>query len=155
MEQGFVKYIYEFYKKLIEVYGFQTEKELNEGQSYMIEYSSKSFVIKIEKYFREFYATLYKIDKLDNEINLFNLLEYLKQDDAQVPQSDYFRKEKDIEECYKKQLAHISSVIYNNYDLIDDFFGEDNYELGVVEFEKFWKSKHPEFYNKPDGAGMK
>lgn len=148
MEQSFIKYIYEFFKRLIEVYGFKIKTELNEGQSYMIEYSSGDFVIKIEKYFREFYATLYKINKLDSEINLFNLLEYLKQGNTQVPKSEYFRKEKNIEECYRKQLAHISSVIYENYGLINDFFNEENYESNVMGFEKYWKSKHPEFYKK-------
>lgn len=144
MEQSFVKYIYEFLKSLIEIYGFRIKTELNEGQSYMIEYSSNDFVIKIEKYFREFYVSLYKIDKPDNEVNLFNLLEYLKQADSKAPRSEYFRKEKDIEECYRKQLSHISSVVYENYDLIKDFFSSDNYP----EFEKYWKNKHPELYEK-------
>lgn len=148
MEQSFIKYIYELFKRLIEVYGFKIKTELKEEQSYMIEYSSGGFVIKIEKYFREFYATLYKINKPDSEINLFNLLEYLKQGSLEIPSSEYFRKEKDIEECYRKQLAHISSVIYENFDLIAVFFNEDKYELNVIEFEKFWKNKHPEFYNK-------
>ena len=149
MVQSFVKYTYEFFKWLIEVYGFKIKVELNDGQSYMIEYSSGDFIIKIEKYFREFYATIYKKSNTDDEINLFNLLEYLKQGSAQIPQSEYFRKEKDIEECYRKQLSHISSAIYDNYNLINGFFGEDNYELRVLEFEKYWKNKHPEFYNKP------
>ncbi|GAA4314329.1 hypothetical protein [Compostibacter hankyongensis] len=144
MEQRFIKYTYGLFKRLIEVYGFQIKTELNEGQYYMIEYSSDNFIIKIEKYFREFYSTLYKIDKPDSEINLFNLLEYLKQGNAQVPKSEYFRKEKNIEECYKKQLAHISAVIYDNYD----FFHKKNYELKMMEFEKYWRKEHPEFYKK-------
>lgn len=148
MEQNFIKYISEFFKKLIEVYGLQIETELNEGQSYMIEYSSGIFVIKIEKYFREFYATIYKLNKSDSEINLFNLLEYLKQFDTQVPKSEYFRNEKDIEECYKKQLNHISEVIYKNYNLINDFFSGNDYELKMIEFEKYWKDKHPALYKK-------
>lgn len=148
MEQTFVKYIYEFFKKLIEVYGFKVKTELNEGQSYMIEYSSDDFIIKIEKYFREFYVTLYKLNKPESEINLFNLLNYLKKGDKQVPKSVYFHNEKDIEECYRKQFVHISSVIYNNYELINDFFRDGKYELNLSEFEKYWKDKHPEFYNK-------
>jgi len=148
MEQNFIKYVYEFFKRLIEVYGFQIKTELNEGQSYMIEYNSGNFVIKIEKYFREFYVTLYKLNNPDKEINLFNLLEYLRQGDAQVPKSEYFRNEKNIEECYKKQLNHISEVIYENYNLINDFFNSNDYELKMVEFEKYWKSKHPELYKK-------
>lgn len=150
MEQSYIKYIHEFFSKLMELYGFILKKELNEEQSYMIEYSSVNFVIKVEKYFREFYTTLYKLNKPDNEINLFNLLEYLKQDELQVPKSEYFHNEKDIEKCYKKQLNHISGVVYENYNLINDFFnGNDyDYELKMSEFEKYWKNKHPEFYKK-------
>lgn len=147
MEQKFIKYINEFSQNLIDI-GFSIKTELNEEQSYMIEYSSGDFMIKIEKYYREFYATLYKTNKPDSEINLFNLLDYLKQSDKQVPKSEYFRNEKNIEECYRKQLAHISSVIYDNYELINDFFAEDNYELNMMRFEKYWRNKHPEFYKK-------
>lgn len=148
MEQSFLKYINEFFKRLIVVYGFKIKKELKEEQSYMIEYSSGGFIIKIEKYFREFYATLYKTNKPNSEINLFNLLDYLKRGSVEIPSSEYFRKEKDIEECYRKQLNHISTVIYENYDLITDFFNGGRYELNIIEFEKYWNNKHPEFYNK-------
>jgi hypothetical protein len=87
MGQNFIEYIYEVFKKMIEVNHFQKKTEMNEGQSYKIEYSSDVFVIKVEKYFREFYATLYKINKPNNEINLFNLLEYLYGDNTEVPKS--------------------------------------------------------------------
>jgi hypothetical protein len=147
MERNFVKYIYEFFKKLIEIHGFGIKTEVNDGQSYMIEYSSKDFVIKIEKYFREFYVSLYKLDDLDNEMNLFNLLEYLKQGVTDTPKSEYFRKEKDIEESYRKQLKYISSVIYDNYSVINDFF-EDNYKSKITDFEEYWKNRHPELYKK-------
>ncbi|WP_256005055.1 hypothetical protein [Pedobacter deserti] len=143
MKQNFIQYIYELSKRLIEAFGFQIKTELNEGESYMIEYSSGNYVIKIEKYFREFYATLYKLNKPDKEINLFNLLEYLRQSDAQDIKSEYFRDEIDIEECYKKQLNHISGVLYENYNLIDDFFCGNDYELKMAEFEKYWRNKHP------------
>lgn len=148
MDQSFVKYVYGFFKWLIEVYGFKIKTELKEGQSYMIEYTLGDFVIKIENYFREFYLTLYKKNKPDSEINLYNLLEYLKQGSLEIPSSEYFRKEKDIEECYRKQLSHISTVLYENFDVIAEFFNEAKYELNVIEFEKYWKSKHPELYNK-------
>jgi len=146
MEQSFIKYVYVFFQKFIEKYGFKEKTKINEEQSYMVEYCSEDFVIKIEKYFLELYISLYKVNKPDDEINLFNLLEYLKQNDPIIPKSEYFRKEKDIEECYRKQLDYISSVLYENYDLINDFFGDDRYELMITEFEKYWKKKHPEFY---------
>ena len=34
MEQVFLKYVYDSFQKLIELYGFTIIKELNEGQSY-------------------------------------------------------------------------------------------------------------------------
>lgn len=146
MEQNFIKHIYDVFKKMVEVYHFQKKTEMNKGQSYTIEYSSDIFVIKIEKYFREFYATLYKVNKPNREINLFNLLEYLSAGNMEAPKSEYFRKEKNIEECYRKQISHISSVIYDSYDRINEFFREENYDLKMAEFEKYWKNKHPEFY---------
>jgi len=145
MERNFVKYIHDFFKELIELHGFEIKSEINNETSYRLEYSSKDFVIKIEKYFREFYVSLYKLEDLDNEINLFNLLEYLKQGTSDVPKSEYFRKEKDVEECYRKQLKYISSVIYNNYAVIKEFFDE-KYKSRMTDFEKYWKNQHPELY---------
>ena len=146
MEQNFVKYIHEFFEKLVEHFQFKIKKELIQEQSYVIEYISKNFVIKIEKYFREFYARLYEINDLNNEINLFNLLEYLNQGSINVFKSEYFRNEKNLEECYRKQLEHISSAAYTNFFLINDFFSQDKYKLKIADFEKYWKNKHPELY---------
>ena len=147
MDQNIISFtVKESFNKLINLYSFRLKQEINDGQTYSIDFSSKDFVIKVEKYFREFYVSLHKITDPDNGINLFNLLEYLKEGTVNVPKSEYFRKEKDIEECYKKQLNHISTVIYENYSLISDFFSNDDYEIKILEFEKYWKNKHPEFY---------
>ncbi|MBB5395092.1 hypothetical protein [Mucilaginibacter sp. AK015] len=148
MEQTLKQYILEYFAKLFKVYDFQITQEVNEKNSFMIEFSSTSFLIKIEQYFREFYPTLYKLNKPDSEINLFNLLDYLKRDGAQVPKSNYFKEEKDIEKCYKKQLSYISSVIYENYNSINDFFNDNKYESNMADFENYWKTKHPELYRK-------
>lgn len=146
MDQIFLKNIRLIFKELTDIYGFRLKTELNEGQYYLIEYSSSEYIIQIEKYFREFYTSLYKTNKPDSKINLFNMLEYVKQGELQIPKSEYFRSEKDIEECYKRQLNHIADVIYENYGLINNFFNKDNYELNIIEFQKYWKNKHPEFY---------
>ncbi len=148
MEQIFTKHINELFKKLIDTYGFKRKTDLNENESYMILFASEKIAIRIEKYFRELYTSLYKVDEPDFEVNLFNLLDYLIQDDEKVPQGEYFHREKDLEECYKKQLAYVSSVIDENYDLISDFFNADKYELRTAEFKKYWRNKHPEFYGK-------
>ena len=146
MNQSLKKYINEFFTKLTEVYGFNVKTELDEQQSYMIEYSSRYLIINIQKYFREFYVTLYKKDVADSEVNLFNLLDYLMRGHERIPKSEYFKSEKDIEECHKKQLHYNSSVIYENFSLINEFFYDDRYELNMAEFERYWKKKHPELY---------
>jgi hypothetical protein len=147
MEQKFIKYIKEFLKKL-EGYGFQIKTELSDGESYTVEYFSKELVLKIEKYFREFYVSLYKINKPDSGINLYNLVEYLIRNDNISFKPGNFLKEKDLEECYRKQFEEISNIFFNNYAEIYGFFNDENYELNMEEFKKYWKNKHPEFYKK-------
>lgn len=146
MEQIFEKYLNVFFEKLIEVYQFKLISKINEGQSYLIEYASSNFAIKIEKYFREFYVTLYKENDESNRINLFNLLDFLTQGLLNTPRSKYFHEVKDIEECYKEQLKYLSTVIYENYTLINSFFYNSGYESRLAEFDKYWQDKHPEFY---------
>lgn len=100
MDAPFIKYIFSFFNSLVDLHGFKKKNELAGGQSYMVEYSFKNFVIKIEKYFREFYASVYQLNDSDNEINLFNLLEYLKQDNT-PPRSEYYSKENDLDEYFR------------------------------------------------------
>jgi hypothetical protein len=146
VEQKFIKYIHDFSKSLIAIHGFKIKTEINDGRYYLIEYSSIDFVIKIEKYFRELYVSLYKLSDPNNEINLFNLLEYLKQGNN-VPKSKYFHEEKDLEECYRKQLMYISNVFYENFIAINDYFSSNNYALNIVDMKNFRKNKYPELYN--------
>ncbi|MGF7082081.1 hypothetical protein [Mucilaginibacter sp. UYCu711] len=143
MKENILKYGHEVFKELIETYGFGIKTEINESQYFKIEYESKNFVIQIEQYRQEFYVLLYKTYE-DDGVNLFNLLDYLKGSDA--PYSDYFRKEKDIDDCYRKQFNHISNVIYENYSEIVRFFSEGDYRSKSNEFSKYWRSKHPEVY---------
>jgi hypothetical protein len=146
MEERYLNYIREFFNKLIEIYGFKIEMELKEGQSYAIVFASINFAIKIEKYFREFNVTLYKLNDQDNGVELFNLLEYIKQGTENIPESDYYRNEKDIDECFRKQLKYISNVIYENYQFINDYFNNNNYESNIVELNRFRRNKYPELY---------
>lgn len=130
-------------ENLIKAHGFKVLTEMGDDESYMIEYSSGDFILKIQNYFREIYATLYKVNHSKDETALFNLLEYLIEDEA--PHEKYFHEEKDLAEAYRKQLLHISTVIIEYYNLISSFFNV-NYELNIIEFEKYWKLKHPELY---------
>lgn len=148
MDQIFIKYINTFFKKLSDILGLTVKDEFNDGQSYYIEYSSKTFVIKIEKYFLEFYATLYKLDDPKKEINLFNLLDYLNRDSGSKPTSESFHKEKDIEECYKKQLNQISTLIYDNYTAINGFFNSEDYESKTTDLRNYIINKYPELFKR-------
>lgn len=146
MNEIIKRYIDDFFGALISKFDFEIKSQVVSDESFLMEYVSESYVIKIEKYHREFYPSVYSLSDHENEINLFNLLGFLKQDDSNAPKSEFFRKEKNIEECYWKQLNHISSAIYDNLNLLDDFFFEDMYKRNALKFHNYWKSKHPELY---------
>jgi hypothetical protein len=148
MEQKILKHLYNSFAELVEKYGFSKVNEVNEGQSYWIEYGSTNFVFKLEKYRKEFYATLYKTGNPVKEVDLFNLLAYLNEAAADIPESEYFRKEKDIEECYKKQLSHISATLYEHYEAINNFFSSKNIDLQFSEIREFMLKKYPELFKK-------
>jgi hypothetical protein len=151
MGQNFLKHLYNCFAGLIDRYGFSKENELNDGQSYSVEYSSNIFVIKFEKYRREFYATLYKTGHSDDEINLFNLLRYLNRDFTEF---EYFygelHGENELEEYYRKQFNHISNTIYENFVVINDFFSSGNYESKFTDIRKFMLKKYPELFRQKE-----
>lgn len=143
----FIKHLNPYFEILISEYGFRKQNEINDGQSYSIEYNSDTFTIKVEKYRREFYVTVCKIGS-DKEINLFNLLGYLKRNSKDVPKSEYFTNEKNIDESYRKQFVHISDTIYDNFKVISDFFITGNYEAKIAEIEKYMQDKYPELFKR-------
>lgn len=148
MDQEFLKYIHDCFAKLIEGHEFSKENEVNDGQSYSVEYHSNIFGIKLEKYRREFYATLYKTGNPDSEVNLFNLLHYLNKGSSNVPEAEYFRDENDIKECYRKQLKHISTTIYKNFSAINEFFVNRNLDSELVNIQKFILNRYPDLFKK-------
>jgi hypothetical protein len=149
MEQNLLEYLYNCFTNLIEKHAFHIENELNDGQSFSIEYHSNIFIFKLEKYRREFYATVYKSDNNNNdEIALFNLLKYLNRNSSNVPESNYFKEEDDIEECFKKQLCHISTTLYENYSAIICFFENTNYNSEIKNINNFMISKYPELFKR-------
>jgi len=147
MEHSFIEHVNNSFSKLAEKHGLRKVNELNDGQSYYIEYLSNKFVIKIEKYRREFYTTLYKANNIDSGVNLFNLLCYLNQESSNIPKSEYFTDDSNLEECYKKQMNYISDMIYENFDIINDFFNDVDFDLRFAEIEKFMLNKYPNLFN--------
>jgi hypothetical protein len=146
VEQGVIKYLHEVFNKLIETYGFKIKTESNEGRFYLIEYTSTNFEIEIQQYFREFYISIFRTGKPNSAINLFNLLGYLRRAEGKVIESEFFRKEKDLDECLKKQLQFAASMIYENHTILNDFFFDENFDKRFSLFDAYWKNKHPEFY---------
>lgn len=141
------KYTDAFFGELISKFGFEIKTQIISDESYLMEYASETYVIQIEKYHREFYTSVYSLSDPDQGINISNLLEFLKREMGDKPElEEYFRTEKNIEECYRKQLKHTSKIIIDNLDLLDDFFSEDMYKRNALEFHNYWKSKHPELY---------
>jgi hypothetical protein len=53
-----------------------------------------------------------------------------------------------MNECYRKQLKHISTIIYNNYELIDSFFKSKNYETNIANLEKYMLNKYPSLFKR-------
>jgi len=148
MNQAVKEYIHDLFEKLMDDYCFIIKTELHDNQSYMIDFTSKTITIRIEQYYRELYTSLYQTSKPNFQVNIFNLLDYLMPDKKKVPQGEYFHNEKNLDECFKKQLNHIFITIYENYNLISDFFIADDYEARITEFDKYWANKHPELYKK-------
>ena len=139
------EYLKDFFQKLAVLeFGIKNEMESDE-----VEFISVNYVIKIENYFREIYASIYSIKDPSNEVNLFNLLGYLRQQEDE-PQSNYFKKEKNLEESYRKQVNYIAKNILDNIGLINDFFEKDVYEMNYKKFENYWKKRHPELYRTCD-----
>jgi hypothetical protein len=73
------------------------------------------------------------------------LLNYLNLPPSGVPESNYFKEEKDLDECYKKQLNFIANIIFENLTAINDFF-EINYDSNMKELKKFILSKYPNLF---------
>jgi hypothetical protein len=110
------------------------------------EYNLANFQIKLENYHKEIYLIISKNNDTENEINLFNLLEFLYQENKNKPESNYYKNEENLEQCLKKQIFYLSEILYNNLTLIKDFFKEVNYKTNIEKFNTFWKSSHSDLY---------
>lgn len=148
MNQEVIKYLLKSFAWLEEKYEFCITNEVNEDQTYWIEYHSAHFIIKIEKYRREFYVTLYKTTDVTKATNLFNLLSYLNQSSENIPTANYFTNEKDLNECYKKQLGYLSTIIYNNFNSISIFFDDKGFDSRLEDLGEFILNKYPTLFKR-------
>ncbi|MCY2929408.1 MAG: hypothetical protein NTV86_07915 [Planctomycetota bacterium] len=133
---------------IVEQWGFAPQNEIDDGPTYAIEYRSNVFVLKLEKYRREFYATVYKTGTVGPEVNLFNLLAYLSQSAQNVPVAQFYHEEEDLEECYRKQLDHIACVLCDNLAAVTRFCGAGDYASRVADVGVFMVNKYPELFKR-------
>jgi len=148
MEYEFQKDLHSIFIKLIEKHGFIKSTELNAEGVYSIEYRSDIFVIRLEKYRREFYVALYKTGYPDNSVDLFNLLNYLNQASSDVPKFKSFEEEKDWDKCYKKQFNYIVDTIDDYFVVINNFFKNANIESEMEGIEKYMVKKYPNLFKR-------
>ena len=146
MNTEVINHIHKSFEILTTKYDFSMLNEINEDDGYLVKYVSKDFVIEIVSYYRELYTAVYKTDKHKDGIGLHNLMDFLKQDSLDKSEANFFRNETNLDECYMKQVSYIVTVLVDNYSLIKDFYKSDNFQLRYNEFEKYWKTQHPEFY---------
>lgn len=144
MKSNVLQYVHEYFERI----GFKKQNELDDDQSYSVEYTSDVFVVKLEKYRREFYVTLYRTGHPDDEIGLFNLLQYLNKGVPEAFEANYFSDESNIDECYRKQLQYLSATVQENLTAISEFFRIGDYDLKIKAVQKFMMEKYPQLFKK-------
>jgi hypothetical protein len=137
-------YVNDCFSNLVKRFGLNKTDEIYSEHEYLIEYSSKFFKIKIEKYHRTFDAALYKIGNNEAGIDLFNLLGYLHKNEANIPESNYFENETDLIVCFKKQITHITTLLSENFETINEFFSFGDYNSKRKDLKNFLIEKYPE-----------
>jgi hypothetical protein len=140
------QYVCDYLSFLISKYGFSKGKEIYDDQSLSIEIRSNTFVVKIEKYRREIYITLFRPGYDENEIHLFNLIQYLFQKDN--VSSNYFSEIEDLAECYRRQIENSSTALKKYYEDIFHFFNVDDFRSQLEEVNRYMQERYPELYKR-------
>ena len=137
--------IEESFSRLITELGFRKENTVDTNCD-SAKFISEHFGIKVEKYRREFYVTLFKLESPNQEINMFNLLNYLNLNSNLVLESNYFADEANVMNSYRKQLEYISSTLYRNFQTIKEFFGREDFSSEHDRVNEFMRAKYPNLF---------
>ncbi len=156
MQEDTARYINDCFQNLVEEFGFVKQREVNEDQTFFVVFSTKTFAVKVVEYRRELYAWLHRVDHpdeevdlyTDDEIDLYNLIEYLNQNSSNVPKSNYFVDEVDLEECYRKQIKLITSTISDFFPQLDEFFNREEYNSELENIDRFVVERNPDLFGK-------
>jgi hypothetical protein len=131
---------------LVSDYEFVKCREVEEDNTFFIEFGSTTVSLKLEKYRREIYVYLYKPTLPNNGINLFLLLQFLSKDTASKTESNYFTKILNSEENYKMQVQWIAMVLKSNIDKIIEFFLAPDIDEKIQEVNRYVMSKYPKLF---------
>ena len=127
---------------------FEVTKEQNPESNYLIEFTSQSITIKIEKYRRELYCYVYRTGDIKTEVHLFNLLRYLLQEKLAPNSLHYFSEIGDMTESLRLQAELISSRIKENYKAISSFFYDPSYKSNLSKLNSFLVKENPKLFLK-------
>lgn len=146
MKEEVLIYIDNCFESIVEGYNFKKVIKINDERDFLMEFHSKGFNIILESYRRELYCNLSKENDSELKIQIFNLLEYLNINSDNIPNANYFKDERNIELCYKKQIKYLSDIIYDNYAIIYNFFNQDKLEVRFNEIRVFMINKYPHLF---------
>jgi len=138
----------QYFNVFVDKYGFYPISQKNENSDCSIEYACKTFVISLETYRHEVYAALYRTCDSNNRISLFNLIAFLASPSSNVPEANFFFMELDVEQRYRKQLAHIASTLESYLPEITKYFSAEDYIKKKAEAQKFVMNKYPGLFKR-------
>lgn len=146
MKLSFVTNIYQSFNSLVNDFHIKKIKEEFYEDSFSIEYQADCFKIEIEEYRQELYVTLYKNGDRSMGINLSNLLNYLGQSTGSNFEDYYFSDEKTLEDSFQKQINNITKNIYENFEKINRFYCDKNFETNFLEVEQYVIKNSPDLF---------
>jgi hypothetical protein len=143
--------LYAHFDKLIDKYGFSRGSQNNDETAFWVQYVSPVFGVTIEEYHRTFTVTLHKISFPESEIDLFNLVRYLKVPFERLDYVFDISDKKELEEYYIRQFAYLSDSLIANIDKITAFFEERDFEQQFRNVRDFVIRTYPNIFGSDEG----
>lgn len=135
-----------YFRFLSDEFGFVKSHERCDQNEYEARFCAHDLAIRLEKYRRELYAYLSKPSEPHEEVNLFVLVDYLNNDTKDAVDSNYFRDEERLDECYRLQIEWLADVIGRHLPEIREFFSDKLYRENCSALKDYVIERHPDFY---------
>lgn len=147
MQQKYINQVQISFNYLIADHGFLKGGEVNSGDIYFSVYESLSFCVKVEKYRKDFYITLFRPAMPELEIELFNLLSFLSRKGEKTLKSISRDKGKDP---IRKQVTTLAGTLLSNLEIIRLFFMDSSFEERVDELRSELIKMNPDLFKRGD-----